>query len=48
MVKLIQVWDQFKESIKTIELGTIYNFKGKAESRLKVLQSLQYYQYEDK
>ena len=34
--KATQTWNKFKEWLKMKELHTIYNFKSKAESRMKV------------
>ena len=47
IIKLVRAWNKFKEQLNRIELNTIYDFKEKSESRLKVSRDLQYYQYED-
>ena len=38
--KSVRAWNKFKEWLNGIELNTIYDFKEKAESRLKVLREL--------
>ena len=47
IIKSVWAWNKFKEWMNRIELHTIYDFKEKAESRLKVLRDLQYYYYKD-
>jgi ASC-1-like (ASCH) protein len=46
--KAVRSWESFKEWLREIELHTIYNFKSKAKSRLKVTRDLEFYQYKDK
>ena len=47
-IKAIWIWNKFKEQLKIKELYIVYDFKIKAESRLKVLKCRQYYKYKEK
>ena len=46
-IKVIQIWNKFKEQLRVKELNTVYNFKMKAESRLKVSKCRRYYKYKE-
>ena len=46
-IKAIQTWNRFKEWLKMKELCTIYDFKAKAKSRLKVSKYKQFYKYKE-
>ena len=47
-IKVIQIWNKFKEWLKVKELYIVYDFKMKAESRLKVSKYRKYYKYKEK
>ena len=46
-IKATCTWNKFKEWLKMKELHTIYDFKSKAESRIKVSKYKQFYKYKE-
>ena len=47
-IKVIRIWNRFIEWLKMKELCTVYDFKVKVESRLKVSKCKQFYKYKEK
>ena len=47
-LKVAQEQNKFKEQIKMKELHTIYDFKSRAESKMKISKCTQFYSYKEK
>ena len=46
-IKLIRLWNGFTEWLRLKELYTVFDLRGKIESRLKVSSCKQYYKYKE-